>query len=117
MPGSAEKAAENHKSGMPCSVAVLNAFCEEAGLTEDAARQIARPFAGGRMGKCGAVLAAEYVLTQKYGDAAQEKIDALEAAFMAKHGSVQCRELRMQSFHVCRECVRDAAALLEEEVT
>ena len=115
MPGSTEKAVQNHQSGMSCSAAVLTAYCEEAGLTEDAAKQTARPFAGGRMGKCGAVLAAEYVLTQKYGDAAQEKIEAFEQAFAAKNGSILCRELRPQSSHICRECVRDAAAFLEQQ--
>lgn len=113
MPGSAEQAVQNHKSGYTCSGSVLCAFCEEAGLTEDEARQIARPFAGGRMGKCGAVMAAEYVLEKQYGSDAPEKIAAFEEAFTARNGSVLCRELRAQGFHICRQCVRDAAELLQ----
>lgn len=115
MPGSTEQAVQNHQSGYSCSAAVLCAFREEAGLTEAEARQTARPFAGGRMGKCGAVMAAEYVLEKQYGAAAPEKIAAFEAAFTERNGSLLCRELRAQSAHICRQCVRDAAELLASE--
>ena len=51
-----EKAIDNHKNFYSCSAALLCAFADEIGLSEQEARTAAAPFAGGRMGKCGAVL-------------------------------------------------------------
>ena len=104
-----EKAVQNHKNWYSCSASVLCAFAAEAGLGEQAARKLASPMASGWMGKCGAVLAAESVLREKYGAGAEEKIEALEREFVSRHGSAQCRDL-MGS---CRRCVTDAAAILE----
>ena len=53
-----EKAVKNHKSFYSCSASVLCAFAEDAGMTEQEAKTAASPFAGGRMGKGGAVMAA-----------------------------------------------------------
>lgn len=61
----AEKAINNHKSFYSCSASILCAFAEEIGMSDQAARTVAGPFAGGKMGKYGAVLAAEYVLAKK----------------------------------------------------
>ena len=60
------KAVEYHKSGFSCSAAVLNAFRDEIFMDEIQALSAAAPMAGGRMIKCGAVLAAEYVIRNKY---------------------------------------------------
>ena len=109
-----ETAVENHKRFYTCSGAVLCAFAAEAGMTEGEARQISAPFAGGRMGKCGAVLAVERVLTEKFGaERAEALIFQLEAAFMAKNKSVLCGELRGRRLRPCRGCVQDSAELLE----
>ena len=77
----AEKAAANHRHFYSCSASVLCAFAEDAGLDEKEAKSLAAPMAGGRQGKCGAVLAAEYVLAKKYPDDAQAKTEELEKAF------------------------------------
>ncbi|MBR1383276.1 MAG: C_GCAxxG_C_C family protein [Ruminococcus sp.] len=112
----AETAAGYHKSFYPCSAAVLCAFCKEAGLTEQEAKIIAKPFAGGRMGKCGAVLAAEYVLEKHFPDG-KEKAEELERRFKEMNKSVMCRELKGgltgQVLRPCRGCVIDAAEILE----
>ena len=111
----ANKAVENHKNFYSCSAAVLSAFADEAGLGEQEAKTVAAPFAGGRMGKCGAVLSAEYILEQKYGENAAAKIEEFEEKFIAADkGSVMCTDLRGKVPGSCRACVTDAAKILEE---
>ena len=75
-----QKAVENHKHFQSCSASVLNAFCDDAGMTAAEAAAAAAPMAGGRMGKCGAVLAAETVLAKKFG-ASDPRIAAFEEKF------------------------------------
>jgi hypothetical protein len=85
------------------------------GISEAEAKSISMPFAGGRMGKCGAVLSAEYVLEQKYGEDAAKKIEEFEEKFKAADkGSVMCSDLRGKVPGSCRACVTDAAKILEE---
>ena len=112
-----EKAIENHKHFMSCSGAVLDAFHEDAGMTEQEAALAARPMAGGRMGTCGAVLAAKTVLARKFGKN-DPRVSELEARFRQMNGSSMCRELKGgltgEVLRSCRGCVTDAAALLDE---
>jgi len=112
-----EQAIENHKQFMSCSAAVLSAFCEDAGMTPEEAMAAARPMAGGRMGTCGAVLAAKTVLARKFG-ADDPRADELEARFQQMNRSVMCRELKGaltgSPLRSCRGCVTDAAELLDE---
>lgn len=114
----AEQAVENHKNHYPCSSAVLSAFAEDAGISEQEALQISRPMAGGRMGKCGAVLAAEYVIEKIYGDQAETKKQEFEQKFIDMNQSIVCRELKGigtgKVLRSCRGCVTDAAELLEK---
>ncbi len=115
-----EQAIENHKQFMSCSAAVLNAFCADAGMTPQAASAAAAPMAGGRMGKCGAVLAAEAVLANRFGQD-DPRIAEFEAQFREKNRSVMCRELKGaltgKVLRACRGCVTDAAELLEAMLT
>lgn len=109
----ADQAVNNHKSFNTCSGSVLMAFADKIGISEDEAKKIAAPFAGGRMGKCGAVMSGEYVLEQLYGADAPDKIAEYEAAFKAEDkGSVMCSDLRGN----CRACVTDAARILEDMI-
>ncbi len=114
----AEKAITNHKHFYPCSTAVLSAFSEDAGISESDAKKIAMPFAGGRMGKCGAVLAAEYVLEKKFGSDAEEKKRQFEQQFTEMNTTLMCKELKGsltgKAVRSCRGCVTDAAELLEK---
>lgn len=116
-----EKAIENHKSFRSCSESVLCAFREEIGMSEADAAAAARPMAGGRMGKCGAVLAAEYVLKEKYGEASKSRIEEFEREFISMNRSVMCRELKGgltgKPLRSCRGCVADAAELLERTLS
>ena len=106
-----EKAVKNHKNFYSCSASVLCAFAEDAGIDKDQAKKVAAPFAGGKMGKCGAVLAAEYVLASRYGKDT-DKINAFEAEFISRNKSVMCRELK-SGLRNCRGCVSDSAEILE----
>ena len=112
-----EQAIENHKQFMSCSAAVLRAFHEKAGLSESQAAQIAAPMAGGRMGTCGAVLAAQEVLRCRFG-ADDPRADELERKFAEMNRSSLCRELKGgltgKPLRSCRGCVTDAAELLEQ---
>ena len=118
MSAKVDKAVNNHKNFYPCSAAVLCAFAEEAGIDEQAAKKAAMPFAGGKMGKCGAVLAAEYVLAKKFGEeAAQEKTAEFERRFAEMNQTLMCKELKGaltgKPIRSCRGCVTDAAELLD----
>lgn len=112
-----EKAVENHKGFYSCSASVLCAFADEAGLSQQEAKSTAAPFAGGKMGKCGAVLAAEYVLSKKYPESAEEKIQQFENEFTEMNKTLLCRELKGGLFgkpiRSCRGCVTDASEILE----
>ncbi len=114
----ANKAIENHKNFYSCSAAVLCAFADEIGLSAPEAKAAAAPFAGGRMGKCGAVLASEYILSKKYPDRAQQLISEFESEFTGMNRSVMCRELKGaltgKPLRSCRGCVTDAAEILEK---
>lgn len=113
-----EKAINNHKSFYPCSAAVMCAFCDDAGISEQEARTAAMPFAGGKMGKCGAVLAAEYIIDRKFGDKAPEKKAEFEENFRRMNQSLMCAELKGRftgkPLRSCRGCVTDAAELLDK---
>jgi len=92
--------------GHACSQAMLAAFAERYGLTQDLALKLATSFGGG-MGRqgltCGAVTGALMVLGLDAGrvdledDAARERTDALVEEFLRrfqeKHNYLNCNEL------------------------
>lgn len=118
MSGRTEKAINYHKSFCSCSESVLCAFCDTAGISEKDAKKAAVPFAGGKMGKCGAVLAAEYIIDKKYGEEAEKIKSLFEEQFIQMNRSVNCAELKGRltgkPLRSCRGCVSDAADLLEK---
>ena len=110
-----DRAVKNHQNYDSCSAAVLSAFSEKAGLSESEAKRIAGPFAGGKMLKCGAVLAAEYALSHSGQANAEALVRKFEERFIdAGKGSVLCVDLRGKVPGSCRACVTDAARILEE---
>lgn len=113
----ADKAVNNHKSFYTCSGAVLCAFADKIGMSELEAKTVSMPFAGGRAGKCGAVMSAEYILKEKFGSDADAKIAEFEDRFKATDkGSVMCVDLRGKVPGSCRACVTDAAKILEDMI-
>ncbi len=113
-----ERAINNHKNFYTCSGAVMCAFCDLAGMSEQEAGTAAMPFAGGRQGKCGAVLAAEYIINKVCGDDPEPRIKQFEDRFTGMNGSLLCSELKGRltgkPLRSCRGCVTDAAQLLDE---
>ena len=99
---------------MSCAAAVLTTYLDEVGMSDSEAKAAAMPMAGGRMGKCGAILAAEEVLKVK----APDKIDQLEMLFGEKNGSIMCNELKGRTggpmLRSCPGCVEDACEILEQ---
>ncbi len=116
-----EKAVSNRKNFSTCSASVLCAFADLAGITEEQARIASKPFAGGKMGKCGAVLAAEYVIDKKYGDRSETIKEEFEKIFKEKNSTLVCRELKGgltgKPIRSCRGCVTDAAEILDDILT
>lgn len=106
--------AKNKFGKMLCAAAVLTTYSEEAGITQEEALKMGPPMSGGRMGKCGAILAAEEVLKKK----APEKISELERLFEEKNGSIMCAELKGRTggpvLRSCPGCIEDASLLLED---
>ncbi len=114
MDNKTNQAVANHKKFYSCSASVLCAFADQIGMSQQDAKAAAAPFAGGRMGKCGAVMAAEYILEKQFPDSADEKITEFEDEFIQKNQSLMCSELRGKKLRSCRGCVTDAAEILEK---
>lgn len=92
-----------------CAQAVASLFERAAVFSDDEIRHFAG-CAGGRApaGQCGSVYAAIKAL---------EKVDPgsvehLKAAFIARTGSLACREIRAAGTISCAECVENAAAFV-----
>lgn len=112
-----DRALENFRHCMTCAAAVLDAFREDAGLSDAEIRENGGRMAGGKMQTCGAVLAAKMVLARKYGEN-DPRVEALEERFRQKNQTALCRELKHgpdgKAIRSCPACVTDAAGFLEE---
>ena len=100
-----EKAKKYFEQKYHCSQAVLAAFAEDLGLTEEQALKLGGCFGAGmcKGEVCGACVGALMVLGMKYGHyhegALEEKANAYKISedfmnrFIEKNGTVVCREL------------------------
>ena len=116
-----ETAKNMHAGRYTCSQAVYCAFCDLVGETEEQAKQKAAPYSGGAKVKCGAVMAAELVLSAKAKEQGLDEetlIGDLEKRFQEKNTTVICRELRGEKgkprLRTCRGCVEDASEILDQ---
>ncbi len=101
----ADKARELFNSGCACSQAVFGAFAPELGLDEETAVRLSAGFAGGMRTAdvCGAVTGAYMALglantangcrSAQARGATYKAMGEFREAFVAKHGSIVCREL------------------------
>lgn len=113
-----DKAVEYMRGSYSCSQSVMCAFCDDAGISHDEARKIAAPYSGGRKIKCGAICAAELVLTAKYGEEDAPKLHAeFEQKFFDKVGAINCRDIRSKNLRPCIGCVEESATILDEMLT
>ena len=144
MPTKSDLAAEKFAAGYNCAQSVVWAFCDEVGLEKNVLLKLATGFGGGmghQQEVCGAITGAILVLGAKFGrgendprantDATYTKVHELFARFYNRHGACLCSQLLpncdlnteagRQKFKeqnlretVCKECVRDAARIVEE---
>lgn len=97
--------------GYNCAQAILKTFQQEFKIDENAILEASQK-GGGRAegGLCGALYAAHQLIQNNN---LHQKIDS---AFIAKGGSLQCREIRKNKQLSCKECVVLAAKNVEEIV-
>ena len=108
-----------------CAQAILHTYADVAGISEEAAMNIAGAFGGGMgcmEGTCGALVGAGLVL----GLANKDKIKSMKqmrqvmTKFQESNGATQCKLLKGVGTKVmlreCPDCVADAAEFLEEEL-
>lgn len=109
------RAVELMKGPYSCSQSVLCAFADDAGFSQDEAKEIAAPYSGGRKIKCGAACAGEIVLSKKFGEDS-EKIAEFDKKFLEKVGAINCRDIRSKNLRPCIGCVEESAKILEEMI-
>ena len=108
-----------------CAQAILHTYADVAGISEEAAMNIAGAFGGGMgcmEGPCGALVGAGLVL----GLANKDKVKSMKqmrqvmTKFQERNGATQCKLLKGVGTKVmlreCPDCVADAAEFLEEEL-
>ena len=110
-------------SGCNCAQAVLCAFAEETGLSEDLLKRMGAGFGAG-MGcmeaTCGALVGAEILLGLKLYQDRPVLANArqLHGAFTQRCGASLCKELKGRDTGVvlceCDDCVRHAVDLAQE---
>ena len=138
-----EAAAIMHAHRVNCAQSVMSVFCEQLGLNLDTGLRVAMAFGGG-MGRggntCGAVTGAYMALglaqtipqenPREAIDKTYELVRSFNERFIAKHGSLLCRELlgcdmsqpggieearNKELFaSVCPDLVHDAAQIAED---
>ncbi len=130
-------------SGFNCAQAVFSTYSRELGLEPELALRIAGSFGGGmgHIGEtCGAVTGAFMLIGLKYGKVSTDDNEAKEKnyslvqeytrKFVAKHGSVKCKELLgfdisvPEEMHkarendlfktICPKLVKDSSEIVEE---
>ena len=125
-----EKAVENHKKGYNCAQAVLCAFSDKVGMSEDELFRLSEAFGGGMGGTqniCGAVSGMVFVagaVSSKGIDVLPETNKKESYAFAAKLmkefedkiGSAICGEIKCKGLRSCDGCIEDAVKILEENL-
>jgi len=116
-----EYAAELHRQGCNCCQAVLLAYQEETGLSEEALMAVGVPFGSGMgrtKGNCGALVGAEMVLglCTYEGKKMHKDAAALYDAFGEKCGATVCGVLKGLETGVmlcsCEDCIKNGVELV-----
>ena len=106
-----------------CAQAILHTYADMAGISEEAAMNIAGAFGGGMgnmEGTCGALVGAGLVLglVNKDKVKSMKQMRQIMTRFQDRNGATQCKLLKgVGTNNVLRECplcVADAAEFLEE---
>lgn len=101
-----EQAEKLFRNEYLCAPSVLSTFSQELGLDQDMALKIATGFGAGVAGRskiCGAITGAIMAIGLKYGRGMNEPKEVQERTFrivnefidkfIAKHGTIECKEL------------------------
>ncbi|MDD6134663.1 MAG: C-GCAxxG-C-C family protein [Selenomonadaceae bacterium] len=121
----AEKAVEFLHGGCNCAQAVLNAFADKHGKTEEEVKAWAAGFGSGMgsmEGTCGAFCGAVMVvgLLQKDNMASKKIAREMNAEFKEKVGATICGDIKgiktKKMFCSCDDCVRHAVVALEKHL-
>lgn len=129
----AEQAIAFHNKGYNCAQSVIFAFADQCNAEPETLFKITEGLGlgmGGMDGTCGAISAAAVLSGLLTSTANLEKPDSKGAtykkaraciqAFKEKNSSVVCRELKGidtgNVLRACPDCIRDAVAIIEEEL-
>ena len=124
-----EKALKNHEKGYNCAQAVLCAFSDVTGFSEDELFRISEGFGFGmgRQDVCGAVSAMTFLAglknsggiellpetnKKKSYEMSKEMIDEFEN----KNKSVLCADIKDKNLRSCDGCIEDAVRILEKRL-
>ncbi|MBQ8974983.1 MAG: C_GCAxxG_C_C family protein [Oscillospiraceae bacterium] len=120
-----EYAVKMKHSGYNCCQAVLLAYVEELGLTEECLTKLGAGFGSGMgtmEGTCGALCGAEMILGL-YGYEGRRmnpQAGNMQNSFKEKCGATICKDLKGvetgKMLCSCDDCVRNAVRLVEEQV-
>ena len=108
-----------------CAQAVLHTYADVAGISKEAAMNMAGAFGGGMgcmEGTCGALVGAGLVLGLVNKDKAKsmKQMRQVMTKFQERNGATQCKLLKGIGTKVvlreCPLCVADAAEFLEEQL-
>ena len=118
-----DRAVQLKHGGCNCCQAVLCAFAEETGMTEDERMRVGAAFGSGMgcmEGTCGALVGAQILLgIKKYGGRPVAR-DAAKALCRFKElcGATVCKDLKGVDtgavLCACDDCVRNAVKIAEE---
>lgn len=117
-----ERAIELYSTGMNCAQAVVAAYSEEIGVSEEHAAKLGSGFGAGMYSgdTCGAVAAAVAAIGLKHGGSSQEeKMRVIKETqkymdeFKKWGGTTNCLKLKTESGKRCADIVKYSAKLLE----
>lgn len=96
-----------------CAQSVARAAKEEYGVTEKEIESL-KAFSGGRApgGMCGAVYAAQWLISRNSPEAAEQSVNLFKEAI----GETRCKEIRSAKKRSCMDCVAEAALIAEKYI-
>lgn len=115
----AEKAQILYSTGMNCAQAVVAAYSDDTGLSQEQAVNLGAGFGAGMYtgDTCGAVTAAIAVIGMKYGEDKMKVIKETQnfmKEFKNWGGTTNCIQLKSESGKRCSEIVEYSAKLLDK---
>ena len=121
---------ENHKKGYNCAQAVLCAFADKLGYSEDELFRLSEAFGGGMggtQGVCGAVSGIVFVAgaLKSFGLGKLPDTNKKESYSFAQHlmeifrndvGTILCGEIKCKQLCSCDDCIVKAIKILEDNI-